>query len=54
MQRLTETVLSYDQIPPTVDVMAKKGNGFWYVVSFAGWMMVPLIAVFMYQYKKAL
>lgn len=25
---------------------------FWYIVTFAGWMMVPLIVVCMYHYKK--
>lgn len=31
---------------------AKDGNRFWYVVTFAGWMMVPLIMAFMYRYRK--
>lgn len=31
----------------------RQGNGFWTVLSFASWIMVPLVFVFMYQYKKS-
>lgn len=27
-------------------------NRFWYVLTFAGWMMVPLIVVYVFHYKK--
>ena len=30
----------------------RQGNGVWTVLSFASWIMVPLICVFMYQYKR--
>ena len=30
----------------------KQGNNFWYVLTFAGWMMVPLIVVYMYRYRR--
>ena len=30
----------------------RGGNNFWYVVTFAGWMMVPLIVAYMYRYKR--
>ena len=31
---------------------AKQGNNFWYVLTFAGWMMIPLIVVYMYRYRR--
>ena len=54
VQRLTESFLS-SQRSGGGDVGREgtdKGNGLWYVLTFAGWMMVPLIVVFMYQFKK--
>jgi len=28
------------------------GNSFWYVLTFASWMLVPLITVYWYRLKK--
>lgn len=55
LERLTETFLSSQQNPRGVARGADSaigGSRFWYVVTFAGWMMVPLIAVCMYQLKN--
>lgn len=49
VDRLTETVIRRDG-----GATLRQGNGFWYVMTFAGWMMVPLIVAFMYHYRKAL
>lgn len=50
VQRLTETFLNH-QDNRRIGDSCDGGNGFWYVMSFAGWMMVPLIVAFMYRYK---
>lgn len=53
VQRLTETVLNHqDNLRRAGSNDDSGGNGFWYVMTFAGWMMVPLIVVFMYRFKK--
>ena len=32
---------------------SRGGPGrFWYILSFASWMMVPLIVVYVFHYKK--
>lgn len=31
---------------------ADSGNRFWYVMTFASWVMVPLIVAFVYKFKK--
>ena len=49
VDRLTEIAIHRDS-----GGSPRQGNGFWYVMTFAGWMMVPLIVAFMYQYRKAL
>ena len=50
VQRLTETIVRRDGASNP----RQGGNGFWYVLTFAGWMMVPLVVAFMYHYKKTL
>ena len=52
VQRLTNTVVN--SRPVTQSSAASQGNGFWYVLTFTGWMMVPLLAVVMYHFKKSL
>ena len=52
VQRLTNTVVS--SRPSIASAGSNRGNNFWYVVTFTGWMMVPLIVVFMYHLKKSL
>jgi len=32
----------------------RQGNGFWYVLTFAGLGVIPLVITLMYRYKKAL
>ena len=51
LERLTETFLSSQQNPRGA-TSPTGGSRFWYVVTFAGWMMVPLIVVCMYQFKN--
>ena len=29
-----------------------EGSRVWYVLTFAGWLMVPLVVVFMFHYRK--
>ena len=50
VDRLTDTVIRRD----SGGSLRQGNNGFWYVMTFAGWMMVPLIVAFMYHYKKSL
>ena len=55
LERLTETFLSSQQQNSRVASGSSSvvgGSRFWYVVTFAGWMMVPLIVVCMYQFKN--
>ena len=52
VQRLTNTVVSSRS--STASAASSRGSNFWYVVTFTGWMMVPLIVVFMYRFKKSL
>ena len=52
VQRLTNTVVN--SRPATQSSASSQGNGFWYVLTFTGWMMVPLVVVFMYHFKKSL
>lgn len=49
VQRLTETVIRRDSSDSQ-----SQGNGFWYVLTFAGWIMVPLAIVFMFHYRKSI
>ncbi len=48
VDRLTDAALRRDS------TRQQKGNGFWNVVTFAGWIMVPLIVVYLYHYRKSL
>ena len=50
VQRLTNTVVNSRSVTQS----SSQGNGFWYVLTFTGWMMVPLVVVFMYHFKKSL
>ena len=52
VQRLTNTLVS--SRPGTASAGSNRGNNFWNVVTFTGWVMVPLIVVFMYHFKKSL
>lgn len=49
VQRLNEALGSVEML----SLGPRHGNGFWSVLSFASWIMVPLICVFMYQYKRS-
>ncbi len=48
VDRLTEAVVRTDTMGQ------QKGNGFWTVVTFAGWIMVPLIVVYLYHFRKSM
>lgn len=48
MDRLTEAVVRRD------GAEQRKGNGFWTVLTFAGWIMVPLVVVYLYHYRKGI
>ena len=30
----------------------RRGYGVWHALTFAGWLMVPLVVVFMFHYRK--
>lgn len=47
MQRLTETIVRREGAG-----IPREGNGFWNVLTFAGWALIPLLLAFMYHYKK--
>ena len=47
VQRLTETIVRREGAG-----IPREGNGFWNVLTFAGWALVPLFLAFMYHYKK--
>ena len=57
---LAQTVFALEQrVQRLEDDVARMGgttgsapSRFWYIVTFAGWMMVPLIVVYMYHYKR--
>ena len=51
VQRLTNTIVNSRASGAQ---SSQQGNGFWYVLTFTGWMMVPLVVVFMYHLKKSL
>ena len=46
VDRLTEVVVHRGASAPA------QGNRFWYALTLAGWVMVPLIVVYMFHYKK--
>ena len=50
VQRLTETVVRRD----SSSASAARGNSFWYALTFAGWVMVPLVVVYMFHYRKGI
>ena len=54
VQRLTNSVVNSRPAAAAQSSASNQGNGFWYVLTFTGWMMVPLVAVFMYHFKKSL
>jgi len=51
VQRLTDTIMHTDGADSP---RQRQGNGFWYVLTFAGLGMIPLAITLMYHYKKAL
>ena len=48
VQKVTEAVVRRDNTLSD----SRQGSRFWYVLTLAGWMMVPLIVTFMYHYRK--